>query len=101
MDNDQQIPPDSPNACPYCKLWDTSPETLEKKGIPRGYCAFCQVCGEPGHIRHFPGAVPYSGAWCDKHYRRLLWFHPYGSFGCLFYTFVLAAAAFVLWRWLK
>ena len=32
------------------------------------YCGTCQVCGEPGHCRHFPGPLPYTGAWCEAHY---------------------------------
>jgi hypothetical protein len=26
------------------------------------------VCGKPGHTCHFPGPLPYTGAWCDSHY---------------------------------
>ena len=35
------------------------------------FCGTCQVCGEPGHARHFPGSVPYTGEWCDAHYAEL------------------------------
>lgn len=66
----------------YCGLWEKSPETLEEQGVPPGYCGLCQVCGAPGHTRHFPGAVPYTGAWCDKHYRRTLLLDPRGAIGC-------------------
>jgi hypothetical protein len=66
----------------YCSLWEKSPKTLEDQGVPRGYCGMCMVCGKPGHTRHFPGAVPFTGAWCDKHYRRILLFDPRGAIGC-------------------
>lgn len=33
------------------------------------HCGTCERCGAAGHIRHFPGAVPYTGAWCDRCYR--------------------------------
>jgi hypothetical protein len=32
-------------------------------------CGICERCREPGHTRHFPGPVPYTGAWCDRCYR--------------------------------
>jgi hypothetical protein len=39
----------------YCKPGDVS-------------CGPCERCGAPGHMRHFPGAVPVTGAWCDRCY---------------------------------
>ena len=80
----------------YCGLWEKSPETLEGQGIPRGYCGICKVCGKPGHLRHFPGAVPYTDAWCDKHYRRLLFLHPRGSIGCFLWLAAAAAAIYLV-----
>jgi len=64
----------------YCDLWQKSPQTLEKQGVPRGYCGICEICTKPGHTRHAPGATPYTGAWCDRCYRAqtikhyMLWF---------------------------
>jgi hypothetical protein len=52
--------------------WD--PQALIDQGVPEGYRGFCtteiggRVCGKPGHVRHFPGSRPYTGAWCDEHY---------------------------------
>lgn len=69
----------------YCDLWDKDPEHFESRGIPPGYCGFCQTCGRPGHTRHFPGAVPYTGCWCDYHYRLTSVIHPLGSVGTLIY----------------
>jgi O-acetyl-ADP-ribose deacetylase len=66
----------------YCSLWEKSPQTLEKQGVPRGYCGICERCGKPGHLRHAPGTAPYTGAWCDRCYRMLaighyaFWFMP-------------------------
>jgi len=65
----------------YCDLWNKSPETLEKQGVSRGFCGLCDVCGEPGHLLHFPGAVPFTGAWCKKHYYRAMILHPMGRIG--------------------
>ena len=75
----------------YCSLWSTNPTGLESRGVPRGYCGHCQTCGEPGHTRHFPGATPYTGSWCDKHYRRLSWLHPLASRGMFLYFLVFMA----------
>ena len=50
----------------YCNLWRTKPETLRLQGIPEGYCGICERCGVPGHTRHHPGGVPYTGEWCDR-----------------------------------
>jgi len=77
----------------YCDLWEKSPKTLEEQGVPRGYCGICRVCGKPGHLRHFPGAVPLTDAWCDAHYRRVMLFHPRGSIGC--FLWLAAAAALI------
>lgn len=46
------------------------------------YCATCEVCGRPGHLRHFPGAVTVTGSWCARHYWRLKLLHPSGAIGC-------------------
>lgn len=81
----------------YCGIWEKNPKLLESQGIPRGYCGLCEKCGRPGHARHFPGAVPYTGAWCDFHYRLLSFVHPLGSFGVLLYGGGLLAAGMGLW----
>lgn len=70
----------------YCELWDKNPAYFEERGVPRGYCGFCETCEKPGHIRHFPGGVPYTGCWCDFHYRRLSLVHPLGSLGSMLYA---------------
>ena len=84
----------------YCGLWETDPKFLRDQDIPPGYCGFCQVCGEPGHIRHFPGSAPYTGSWCDRHYRRVRNLHPLGAVGFFLWLVVLAAAVagFVAYR---
>lgn len=89
-----------PRAC-YCELlWSKSPELLESQGVPRGFCALCHKCRKPGHLRHFPGAVPYTGGWCEAHYFRAKWLHPLGSFGVLVWFGVPLLATLALW-WLR
>ena len=78
----------------YCDLWQKSPATLQKQGIPRGFCGLCDVCGAPGHLQHFPGAAPFTGAWCRKHYYRAMALHPLGTIGVFFWGF---GALFVIW----
>lgn len=63
----------------YCGLWDKDPAIYEKQGLPPGYCGICERCGVPGHLRHFPGPVPYTGAWCEKCYLILKWTWPFRS----------------------
>jgi len=43
-------------------------ENLAKRNIPPGFCGRCDVCNEPGHLCHYPGPLPFTGCWCDKHY---------------------------------
>ena len=80
----------------YCSVWDKDPKVYEDLGYERGYCGTCDRCGKPGHTRHFPGAAPFTGSWCDKHYRMTMWLHPQGAFGC--FVWILAVLATVgLW----
>jgi len=72
----------------YCGLWKKDPSHLKKQGIPPGYCGLCRICGKPGHTRHFPGAVPFTGAWCDKHYHRVRILHPLGAVGFYLWTVI-------------
>ena len=62
---------ENPRGC-QCGLWKKDPAFLEDLKVPRGYCGFCETCGKPGHTRHFPGSMPYTGCWCDHHHRRRL-----------------------------
>lgn len=62
----------------YCKSGETS-------------CGTCERCGAAGHTRHFPGPVPYTGAWCDRCYRLVGIRHTATRFGI-----PLAAVALVL-----
>jgi hypothetical protein len=81
----------------YCELWSRDPHLLESQGVPRGFCGHCEHCGQPGHARHFPGAHPPTGIWCDAHYRRTMWLHPMGYYGrwvCI--SIVVLSAAIVL-----
>jgi hypothetical protein len=77
----------------YCGLWDTKPDALRDQGLPEGFCGQCEKCGMPGHTRHFPGPVPYTGSWCDKHYRRLFLLDPRTGTGCLAWIGLIALIA--------
>jgi hypothetical protein len=70
----------------YC---GSIPEHALNPDLPAGYCGICEKCGAPGHLRHFPGAVPYTGAWCDRHYRRIQLFDPRAFPGSVFCVFGL------------
>src|SRR2546426_6145269 len=64
-----------------CGGSETSPGGQEAAGLPRGYCGLCVMCSKPGHSRHHPGAVRFTGAWCDFHYRVLAVIHPLAPVG--------------------
>jgi hypothetical protein len=83
----------------YCGLWEKSPETLEKQGVPKGYCGMCIVCGKPGHTMHFPGSAPFTGAWCKFHYYRVMIFHPAGSIGVFVWGTLFIGTIIAIVRW--
>jgi hypothetical protein len=56
----------------YCSTGVDGRQRDKERGIPVGFCALCHVCGQPGHTRHHPGDVPFTGAWCDDHYDELV-----------------------------
>ena len=66
---------------------------------PIEYCGTCAVCGEPGHTRHHPGTVPYTGGWCDYHYKKLAWTHPTAKPG--FFVWMIGAGLIILlYKWI-
>lgn len=75
----------------YCGGWDKNPAAYEREGYTLGYCGICERCGVPGHTRHFPGPVPYTGSWCDRCYRVLKWTWPFRS--VMGWVFILAVLA--------
>ncbi|MDD2302244.1 MAG: macro domain-containing protein [Eubacteriales bacterium] len=81
-----------PGRC-QCGLWQKNPGVLARQGVPEGFCGFCGVCGAPGHVLHFPGAVPVTIAWCRKHYYRAMILHPGGSIGIFLWGLAVLAAA--------
>ena len=81
----------------YCGIWDTNPAFFESQGVPKGYCGFCRTCEQPGHVRHFPGAAPFTACWCDRHYRRISIVHPLGSIGILLYYGLPVLGLLILW----
>lgn len=82
----------------YCGLWDETPAFYEKQGVPLGFCGICIRCGVPGHTRHFPGPVPFTGAWCDKCYRLLAWTWPFRSIIGWVYILVVLGLFWVMAR---
>jgi hypothetical protein len=67
-------------------------------GLPPTHDSRCEVCGRSGQVRHFPGASPTSGTWCEAHYRRLLWLSPLGHYGrWVWLAGLYAAAAVFVW----
>lgn len=67
----------------YCSVWKKNPQIYEKQGLMPGFCGKCERCGTAGHARHFPGPVPYTGAWCDRCYRFVGLTYPIRSPGFL------------------
>ena len=43
-------------------------DMLENSGVSNDYC---EVCGSPGYIKHYPSSVPYTGVWCDPCFDKL------------------------------
>jgi len=84
----------------YCSLWEKNPKILEDQEVPRGFCGKCIVCGKPGHTMHFPGASPFTGAWCKFHYYITMILHPYGSIGSLLWGgIVLGGIVTLIIKW--
>ena len=75
----------------YCTLWEKDPKILESQGVPRGYCGMCDSCGQPGHLRHAPISMPYTGAWCDACYQKAVWR------GLINWLLFFAVVGIVLW----
>src|SRR5207245_11128734 len=49
---------------------------------------------EPGHTRPHPGAVEFTGSWCDFHYGVLAVTHPLAPVGTFVWLAVIAAVIF-------
>ncbi len=81
----------------YCGLWDKDPAHYEQQGLPLGHCGLCERCGVPGHKRHFPGPVPYTGAWCDRCYLITKWTWPFRSVVGWFFLLVFLGVAWSSW----
>jgi hypothetical protein len=83
--------------CGYCELLRAKPEFSRSQNLPEGYCGRCH-CGKPGHVRHFPGSAPYSGAWCDFHYWRIAVLHPMGVPGGALWFVALTIGTLLAFR---
>jgi hypothetical protein len=79
----------------YCDLDSSDGTAAATSEVPPGFCGVCDVCGRPGHTRHFPGTAPVTGTWCDTHYRRTAWLHPMGHYGRSLYAGVALALALI------
>ena len=77
-----------------CSGSDKNPGNPESVALPGGYCGLCVLCGKPGHVRHHPGAVHFTGTWCDFHYRVLAVMHPLAPVGTFLWLTVVASAIF-------
>ncbi len=82
----------------YCGLWDTQPDVLSAQGLSEGFCGRCTKCGAPGHSRHFPGPVPVTDSWCDRHYRLLFVTDPRTRSGLVVWLLVIATLVFFIKR---
>ncbi len=67
---------DQGNRTCYCPEWKDKPRQTGDKTIPETSCGKCDVCGKPGHVSHYPGAVPATGSWCDVCYKKMQWTTP-------------------------
>ena len=79
-----------------CSVWDKDPAAYEAQGYPLGYCGFCDRCGVPGHTRHFPGPVPYTGSWCYRCYRIVKWTWPFRTLAGWLMLFVVLAITYAV-----
>jgi hypothetical protein len=52
----------------FCSEREKDPRSFSH--VPDGFCGFCDICGEPGHVRPHPTEA-FTGAWCDEHWRDL------------------------------
>jgi hypothetical protein len=82
----------------YCGFWDQESASDKEHDYPLGYCGICERCGVPGHTRHFPGPVPYTGSWCDQCYRVLKWTWPFRSVTGWFYVLLVLGLGWVVVR---
>lgn len=69
----EQTDSSNPRGC-YCG--SVSEEFRSTHGLSNEFCGVCERCGKPGHMRHFPGPLPYTGAWCDRCYTIVAWTWP-------------------------
>jgi|ERR1051326_2401842 hypothetical protein len=46
----------------------------------------CELCGNPGQLRHYPGAVPYTGVWCNACFENLLNQKEEKKYGLAYYN---------------
>ena len=77
-----------------CYCGSIPEESLAEQGVPKGFCGLCEICTKPGHLQHFPGSVPYTGAWCDSCFLKVKRKHQakvFGIFGLVFVAWYVLA----------
>jgi hypothetical protein len=80
----------------YCDY--LSDEFRRQHNIPEGYCGICQQCGAPGHTRHHPAPVAYTGTWCNRCYRKLQWTWMFRTpVGLFILSLIVLLLLFLLW----
>ena len=77
-----------------CDESEKRPDGRDTQGLARGYCSLCLICVVPGHTRPHPGAVQFTGSWCDFHYSVLAVTHPLAPVGTFLWLAVAASAIF-------
>lgn len=77
----------------YCD--SLSAEWKAERGYAEGFCGVCERCGQPGHTQHFPGPVPYTGAWCDRCVKIVAWTWMFKNPVILFVAAVVVIAVLV------
>ncbi len=88
-------PASSTRQC-YCHATNT--EDRRARGIPDGFCGICERCGQPGHTQHFPGPVPYTGAWCDRCVKIVAYTWPLKNPVVWFGVIIAAVVIWSTWR---
>ena len=82
-----------------CEARRRFPEKYQ--GIPEGYCGLCDICGQPGHWRQHPHLKGAGGAWCDRHWEKLIAPKSFGRREAILYHLMallpLFLAIILLW----
>jgi len=81
----------------YCGEREKNPNAF--RGIPPGYCGFCDCCGKPGHMCAHPH-LPTTGAWCDDCWQDLLAGRSFGLHQLIWYLLLGLSTTAGLLYWI-